>query len=111
MVLEMKTSVQRSIDAFVAAVGAAWPAVTAVLGKHNESHDRSELLGDWLQTMWETLVEAPLNVAADRSVRLNEAGWYHEEPPFDGVLVWGGASDVALPLEHLDFDLGPPLGI
>ena len=58
----MNSSVRQSVIAFVAAVSAAWPAVTTLLGT-SERSARNALIDDWLQAMWEMLVEASLPTA------------------------------------------------
>ncbi len=56
----MTLLVREAIGAFVSAVSASWPAVTTALGK-SQRLTRNELLDDWLQSMWEMIVEASLS--------------------------------------------------
>ena len=59
-----------SVAAFRAAVTAAWPAVTSLV----EPGRRVPLLDDWLQAMWEMLVEASLSVHRANSLFLETYG-------------------------------------
>lgn len=68
----MTQSVREVVREFVNAVSASWPAVTAVLGG-SQGATRNELLDDWLQAMWEMVVEARL-AKADETIFLEVYG-------------------------------------
>jgi hypothetical protein len=54
------TRVNETVNAFVTAIAAAWPAVSG-LSTELAPQSREGFLSDWLQSMWEMLVEAAVS--------------------------------------------------